>query len=88
MGAKIFWRFKPLPCRSIERALRNLDFSEDKKKGTSHRQWRRVINGHLYKVTLDCHKGEVSANNVRSIIKQAGVSLSTFYQALSKLCYA
>ena len=67
-----------------ERALRNLGFIEDKNKSTSHRQWRKIIDGHLYKVTLDCHKGEVSANNIRSMVKQAGVSVNMFYEAADK----
>lgn len=83
MVDRLFFRFKPLPCRIVERVLRNLGFIEDKGKGTSHRQWRKIVNNHLYKVTLDCHKGEVSANNVRSIIKQAGVSTTDFYHAVN-----
>lgn len=75
------FKFKPISYRLAERALKNLGFIEDKGKGTSHRQWRKIIDGHLYKVTLDCHKGEVSALNVRSIIKQAGVTAKEFYEA-------
>ena len=77
----LFKRFRPLPCRLVDRALKNLGFTEDKGKGSSHRQWRKVTAGHLYKVTLDCHRGEVSAKNVRSIIRQAGVTAQAFYQA-------
>jgi predicted RNA binding protein YcfA (HicA-like mRNA interferase family) len=84
MGNILFHRFKPLVCRLVERALRNLGFVEDKHKGTSHRQFRKIVNGHLFKVTLDCHRGEVSANNIRSMIKQAGVSKSEFYTAVDK----
>jgi hypothetical protein len=32
-------------------------------------------------ITLDYHKGEVSANNIRSIIKQAGISRKEFHEA-------
>ena len=35
----------------------------------------------MYKVTLDCHKGEVSAKNIKSMIAQAGVSAKEFYKA-------
>jgi predicted RNA binding protein YcfA (HicA-like mRNA interferase family) len=81
---ELFKRFKPLPCRLVERALRNLGFAEDGGKGTAHRQWRKVVAGHLYKVTLDCHRGEVSAKNIRSIIKQAAVTAREFYKAAQK----
>ena len=67
-----------------ERALKNLGFTEDKRRGTSHRQWRKYVEGHLYKVTVDCHKGEVSAKNIRSIIKQAGVIAKEFYEAAER----
>lgn len=82
MGVKLFYKFKPLPCRDVERALRNLGFIEEKRKATSHRQWRKVINGRLYKVTFDGHQGNISALNVVSIIKQAGVSKQEFYNAI------
>ncbi len=81
---ELFKRFKPLPCRAVERTLRNLGFEEDAGKATSHRQWRKYAEGHLLKVTIDCHKGEVSAKNVRSIIKQANVTAAEFYRAAER----
>lgn len=75
---------KPLPCRLAERALKNLGFTEDTQKGTSHRQFRKIVGNKLYKVTLDCHKGEVSPRNIASMSKQAGVSKSVFYDAAKK----
>lgn len=77
-----FNQFKPIRCRDAERALKNLGFEEGAKKATSHRKFQKIVNGHLYSVTLDCHKGEVSALNLRSIIKQAGVSREEFYKAI------
>lgn len=70
-----------MPCRDARRALTCLGFSEDKGGGTSHSQWRKVVDGHLKKVTLDCHKGEVGALDVRSMIAQAGVSQQQWYEA-------
>lgn len=70
-----------MPCGKARRALRLLGFNEDKGKGTSHQQWRKVVKGHLFKVTLDCHKGEVKAKDVRSMIAQAGVTAKEFYEA-------
>ncbi len=75
---------KPLPCRLAERALKNLGFVEDIQRGTSHRQFRKIIDNRLFKVTLDCHRGEVSAKNVASMSKQAGVSKGEFYEAAKK----
>lgn len=78
----MFTRFRPLPCKDVEHALRNLGFTKDKKKSTSHEHWRITRNDKLYKVTVDCHKGEVDARNVRSIIKQAGISKKDFFNSI------
>ena len=67
--------------RDAVRALRNLGFTQDAASGTSHRQWRAHRNGKLYKVTLDAHNGEVKENDVRSMIKQAGVNKKQWYHA-------
>jgi len=62
--------------------FKKLGFEEKKKKsGSSHRQFKKIVDGHMFKVTLDCHKGEVSAKNVRSIISQAGSTAEAFYKA-------
>ena len=71
-----------MKCRDVERALRALGFTKDKKgKGTSHSQWRKSSDRRLFKVTVDCHGGEVKAKDVKSIISQAGISKAAFYQA-------
>ena len=82
MGFNLFNRFKPISCRDAERALRNLGFVEEPKKSSSHRRWRLYRNERLFKVTLDCHRGEVKALNVKSMIKQAGVTAEEFYKAI------
>ena len=79
---KIIFPFKPFPCKQVERALIKLGFIEDKAKGTSHRQFRQNRNTHLYKVTLDCHRGEVSAYNIKSMVAQSGFSKVEFLEAL------
>lgn len=83
----IIFRFKPYPCRKVKSALKTLGFTEDKKKGTSHRQFRRIVTddsgkSHLYKVTFDCHKGEISAINLKSMVKQSGYSKEQFFKAM------
>ena len=70
-----------MKCRDAGRALRNLGFEPDPGGGTSHQQWRQTRDGHLRKVTLDCHRGEVQSNDVRSMIKQAGVTKERWYAA-------
>ncbi len=71
--------------RDAIRALKNLCFQPDAQGGTSHRHWRRIRDGRLYKVTLDAHNGEVCKNDIRSMIKQAGVSKKQWYQAAGDL---
>jgi predicted RNA binding protein YcfA (HicA-like mRNA interferase family) len=71
--------------REAVRALKNLGFSPDDPSGTSHRHWRLIRDGKLFKVTLDAHNGEVKANDIRSMIKQAGVSKKKWYQAAANL---
>lgn len=71
--------------RDAERALTNLGFHPADAGATSHRQWKTLRAGRLYKVTLDAHNGEVKANDVRSMIKQAGVTKKQWYQAAAGL---
>lgn len=78
----MFFQFNPLPCRVVEIALLKLGFAERKGKGTSHRQFIKIENGHLRKVTLDCHKGEVSAYVIKSIIRQAGITKEEFNRVI------
>ncbi|CUS33510.1 YcfA family protein (fragment) [Candidatus Nitrospira nitrificans] len=33
----------------------------------------------MYKVTVDCHRGEVKAQDIKSIIGQAGISKEQFW---------
>jgi len=75
--------FRPLKCRDVKRALTTLDFKEQPGGGSSHSQWEKIDEyGHKHKVTVDCHKGEVRAIDVRSIISQAGVTKKQFYDAI------
>lgn len=78
----MFWTFKPLPCREVKRALKNLGFIEMPGKGSSHTQWEKIENGAKRKVTVDCHNGEVKAKNVKSIISQAKVTKAEFLDAM------
>lgn len=62
---------------------RHFDFVCTGQKG-SHEQYEKIVDGRKYKVTVDCHGGEVKAMDVRSIISQAGLTKSEFYAAFKK----
>ncbi|UVT20104.1 MAG: type II toxin-antitoxin system HicA family toxin [Nitrospira sp.] len=73
--------FKPLPCRIVRAILTELGFIEKPcRSGTSHEQWEKIENGHFYKVTIDCHRGEVKASDIKSIIGQAGLTKKEFWK--------
>lgn len=74
-------KFAPMKCRDVRTILKNLEFERVSQKG-SHEQWKTIRKGKMFKVTLACHKGEVGANDVRSMIRQAGVSKKVWYDAL------
>jgi predicted RNA binding protein YcfA (HicA-like mRNA interferase family) len=67
--------------RDAVRALRNLGFEQQPQRGGSHEKWICHRDGRPWIVTLDCHDGEVSAKNVKSMIAQAGVSKRQWYEA-------
>jgi predicted RNA binding protein YcfA (HicA-like mRNA interferase family) len=79
---KLFLPHKPQPCHKVRRAVERLGFVKQPQKGTSHEQYEKILNGHKYKVTVDCHNGQVSAKNIKSIVSQAGVSKLDFLKAL------
>jgi len=70
-----------MKCRDAQRALRNLGFSQRTTNAGSHERWECTRDGRPWLVTLDCHRGEVSAKNVKSMIAQAGVSKAEWYSA-------
>ena len=77
---------RPLSCRTVERVILRFGFEEvSRKSGTSHRQFKRVRDGRMHKVTLDCHRGEVRANDVRSIIGQMGITAREFWRAVDEV---
>ena len=66
--------FRPMKIRDVERKLKKLGFEKESATGGSHRKWRAMRKGKLYKVTVAPHKGEVRAMDIDSIIRQAGVT--------------
>jgi predicted RNA binding protein YcfA (HicA-like mRNA interferase family) len=66
----------------VKQILKTLGFEEQKQKGTSHQHWKKIDNGRLYKVTVDCPKAPFSHDLIKWMASQAGVSKKEFYDAL------
>jgi predicted RNA binding protein YcfA (HicA-like mRNA interferase family) len=75
---------KRLTCKEVKKILKNLGFSPEPRKGTSHEQWAKYKqNGALYaKVTVDCPKAPFSPMLIDSMSRQARVSKKDFFSAL------
>jgi len=72
----------PLDCKDVKEILRNLRFEHRQGKGRgSHEDWVKVVNGRLYKVTVDCPKAPFSQDLIKSMASQAGLSKKDFYRA-------
>ncbi len=74
--------YPPLTYRDVRTILRNLGFAPRPRTGTSHEQWCKTVDNHLYKVTVDGTKAPFSQILIRSMAAQAGVSKRDFYAAL------
>jgi hypothetical protein len=75
-----FTKFAPPTCKQVKTALKNMGFEPQKQDGTSHEPWKKIVNGKLYKVTVDCPKAPFSKTLVKSMAAQAGVSKKVFLQ--------
>ncbi|MEN9847681.1 MAG: hypothetical protein RL368_421 [Pseudomonadota bacterium] len=73
-----FRKFAPPTCSQVKHALKNMGFIPEKQNGTSHEHWTKVVNGRLYKVTVDCPKAPFGDTLVVSMANQAGISKSIF----------
>lgn len=71
----------PLTCRQVKDALERLGFKASPQKGTSHEHWKKIENGRLYKVTVDCPKAPFSQDLISSMAKQAGITKKQLYAA-------
>lgn len=74
----LFNKFRP-ECRDVKSALKRLGFEERATKG-AHNHWVKVINGHLYKVTVDCPKAPFGDDLCKSMAAQAGLSKRQFLE--------
>lgn len=73
-----FKKYAPPTCPQVKMALRNMGFKPNKQKGTSHEHWEKIVNGELYKVTVDCPKAPFGDTLVGSMANQAMVSKRVF----------
>ncbi len=69
-------QLRPLPCREVKRRLEAAGFKEVGSKG-SHVKFARVTEHGTYTAIVPNHR-EVPVGALRSILKQAGISLDEF----------
>lgn len=74
----------PLGYHDVIQGLGKLGFSPRPRKATSHEQWTRVGDGRLFKVTVDKSKSPFGHFLVKSMARQAGISVPDFYKACGK----
>jgi predicted RNA binding protein YcfA (HicA-like mRNA interferase family) len=77
-------RNPPLNYRDVVKGLKKLGFELQPKRATGHEQWRKVENGHLYKVTVSKHIAPFGQDIIKSMARQAGVKKKDFYKACGK----
>jgi predicted RNA binding protein YcfA (HicA-like mRNA interferase family) len=77
-------RWPPLTCSDVKKALKTLGFTPEPGRDTSHEQWKKVLDGRLYKVTVDCPKAPFCLDLIDSMASQAGVSRAEFYRQADK----
>lgn len=70
----------PLTYRDVTHGLKQLGFTPRPQKSTSHEQWVKIINGRIYKVTVDRPKEPFTGDLIKSMAFQAGVSKQEFYR--------
>lgn len=74
----------PLSCDDVKRALKQLGFSPEPRKSSSHEQWIKNSNGRRFKVTVDCPKAPFSLTLIDSMAHQAGISRRELYRAADR----
>jgi predicted RNA binding protein YcfA (HicA-like mRNA interferase family) len=67
---------KPIPYRDVKRKLEAAGFSIATQKG-SHVKFLKTTAEGIRTVIVPCHK-EVSSGTLRSILRQAGLSIEEF----------
>jgi hypothetical protein len=78
-------KYPPLTTKQVKRGLKILHFKpRPRTSGTSHEHWVKIVNGRIYKVTVDSPKSPFSHDLIKSMASQAGVSKKEFYKACLK----
>lgn len=77
-------RNPPLNYRDVVKGLKKLGFELQPKGATGHEQWRKVENGHLYKVTVSKHIAPFGQDIIKSMARQAGVKGKSFTKPAAK----
>ena len=67
---------KPLPYRDVKRKLEAAGFTQISQKG-SHVKFIKITETETLTATVPCHR-EVSAGTLRSILRQANLTLEQF----------
>ncbi len=65
--------------REVARRLRALGFAFDRPGPGSHEVWRHVVTGR--KVTLPHHSGDMKEGTLRTILREASITVEDFLQA-------
>ena len=76
----IFSRISPLTYQEVVRALKRMGFEMKPKTATAHEQWIRVDGRGKLLVTVDKHNAPFSRDLIRSMAKQAGMSVKEFFK--------
>lgn len=79
-------KYRPLKYRDVIKILKNLGFTPENTKATSHQTWTSKRESKNYAVTLFFHGTNIEFRNatLSSIIRQSGFSKEEFYKALKK----
>jgi hypothetical protein len=69
-----------LPVNKLKQPLKIWDLNPKNRMGLLTNIGKKIVNGKLYKVTVDCPKAPFSETLVKSMAAQAGVSKKVFLQ--------
>ena len=75
------WK-RPLTVQEVRTILKNLGFEPRPQGASSHQQW--VAVNPFRKVTVDPPKQPFGPDLIKSMARQAGVSVRAFYEAQNK----